>query len=149
MNDIVIEHVCPSSDSERLEKLLWELDCVINPKLSERVNIKDYALKLSEKAELFYVRFGEKDIGNCAIYMNGGSIGFISSIALKKEWQNKGIGKRLWRAIVTQAKTKRIQVIELLVYEKNDTAINFYKKLGFKKKEIDNSWITMWYEVEK
>ena len=139
----------PPSDIERLEKILWELDETIIPRLSERVDIREYAQKLSQRAELYYARFGDKDIGNCAIYMNGSSVGFISSIALKKEWQNKGIGKRLWRAIITQAKTKGIQTIELLVYEKNDAAITFYKKLGFRKKEMGDSWITMWYEVEE
>lgn len=149
MCSLIIECAAPLSDRERLEKLLWELDDVIYPKLSERVNIKEYAQKLSQNAELFYARYNAEDIGHCAVYMNDEVRGFITSFALKKEWQNKGIGRLLWEAAEKQAKEKRIRELTLMVYEKNHNAISFYKKMGFVERARKNNWITMWYELER
>lgn len=143
MNDITIEHVQPPSDSKRLEKILWELDDDIIPKLSERVNIEEYAKKLSANAEVFYVKHGDIDIGNCAVYMNNEETGFISSIAIKKEWQNKGIGKQVWNLVCSIAKCKHIKYIELCVDKKNSNAQKFYKKNSFYEVEMDTKWIKM------
>ena len=143
MSDITIEHVQPLSDSKRLEKILWKLDEDIIPKLSERVNIEEYAKKLSANAEVFYVKHKDIDIGNCAVYMNNGETGFISSIAIKKEWQNKGIGNFLWKKIVVLANTRGIRTIELMVNKNNYKAIRFYNHLHFTELEIKTEWIRM------
>ena len=147
MCEIIIEHVLPPSDSNRLEKLLLELDEVITPKLSSRVKIEEYAKKLSENAELFYVCDEGKDIGNCAIYLNNGEGGYISSIALKKDWQRRGMGSLLWNAVLDCAKAKKIKYIDLMVSQFNSDAIAFYKKLHFEQIEVSDKWIKMRYEM--
>mgnify|MGYP000006545118 FL=1 len=147
MNDITIEHVQPPSDSKRLEKILWELDDDIIPKLSERVNIEEYAKKLSANAEVFYVKHGDIDIGNCAVYMNNEETGFISSIAIKKEWQNKGIGNFLWEKIIVLANTRGIRTIELMVNKNNYKAITFYNHLQFTELKMNTEWIGMRYKL--
>ena len=147
MNDITIEHVQPPSDSRRLEKILWELDDDIIPKLSERVNIEEYAKKLSANAEVFYVKHGDIDIGSCAVYMNNEETVFISSIAIKKEWQNKGIGNFLWEKIIVLANTRGIRTIELMVNKNNYKAITFYNHLQFTELKMNTEWIGMRYKL--
>lgn len=149
MSEIIVEHILPPSDNNRLEKLLEELDQVIIPRLSDRVAIPEYAEKLSEYAELFYVIESERDIGNCAIYLNHGEVGYISSIAIKKEWQNRGIGKQLWESVLEYAISKKIKTIELEVSRSNEKALAFYKKLDFVEFQANAQWIKMRYDMEE
>lgn len=149
MSEIVVEHVLPPSDHKRLEKLLEELDEIIIPKLSDRVKISAYAKKLSAYAELFYVCEEEIDIGNCAIYLNDGETGYISSIAIKKEWQNRGIGKQLWTNVLEYTTSKKIKKVELNVSKTNKSAMAFYKSLNFEEVEENNHWIKMRYKVKE
>lgn len=147
VNDVYIEHVMPPSDEGRLEALLLCLDDTIIPKLSERVRMDEYAKKLSERAELFYVTNHGRDIGNCAIYLNSGTCGYISSIAIYKKWQGRGIGTRLWDCVLGRVREKGINIIDLMVAKENHGAITFYKKIGFQIAEESEKWIKMRYEI--
>lgn len=149
VNDVNIEHVMPPSDEKRLKEILLRLDESIIPKLSERVDLDEYAEKLSERAELFYAIRQGKDIGNCAIYLNSGSYGYISSIAVTKEGQDSGIGTQLWNYVLKRAIEKKIKLITLMVYETNSKAIAFYKRNGFYIIEKSQGWIKMQFEVEE
>lgn len=144
MNEnIIIEHILPPSDAARLSCLLMELDSVLIPTLSSRVNIVEYADKLAQKADLFYVKYKGQDIGNCAIYLNNQENGFISSFAIKKEWQKKGIGSCIWKEILSVLKERNIKQVNLKVHDINKTAIAFYKSIGFKEQMQRDDWIDM------
>lgn len=146
MNEIHIEHVMPPSDKKRLKKILLRLDEAIIPKLSERVDLDEYVQKLSERAELFYVINRGEDIGNCAIYLNRGTYGFISSIAILKEWKGLGIGKLLWNHVLERSMEKQVKTIELMVHQENYNAMKFYAKAGFRIVEQSEEWSKMRYE---
>lgn len=147
MNEIHIEHVMPPSDKKRLKEILLRLDESIIPKLSERVDLDEYAEKLSERAELFYVTSQGEDIGNCAIYLNSGTYGYISSIAVLKEWQGLGVGNLLWNQVLEFAIEKQVRMIELMVYQDNHNARKFYKKLGFRMVKQVGNWSRLKYAV--
>jgi len=53
------------------------------------------------------------------------------SIALKKKYRNKGIGRDLMNEFFEYAKIRNIEYLSLSV-DKRSRAVNFYKKLGFK-----------------
>ena len=55
----------------------------------------------------------------------------IIGIGVKKQFQNKKIGTKLLLKIIEKARELKIKNIYLEVDEKNDLAINFYKKNGF------------------
>jgi len=58
--------------------------------------------------------------------------GLISEIVISKEYQRKGIGKKLMNSIEDYFKKKHVK--EMLLYaHTNSKSINFYKKLNYKK----------------
>jgi GNAT superfamily N-acetyltransferase len=58
---------------------------------------------------------------------------FIHSIVVKENHQRKKLGTKLFQFIENQAKEKGCKTIELNVWE-NNSAINFYKKMGMEYK---------------
>jgi len=62
--------------------------------------------------------------------------GVINDLVVKKEFQNSGIGKMMIDEMENRLKEKGASYIELKVYAFNNDAINFYEKLGFKKKLV-------------
>lgn len=143
MSDVVIEHVMPPSDMARLRKVLTELDRVIIPPLSDRVDLNEYAVKLAALADIFYLKKDNQDIGNCAVYLNSTERGFISSIAVKKEYQGKGLGRNLLEKVRDIADSRGISEIRLEVFKNNSHAIVFYERMGFHVVDRKNDWIVM------
>ena len=146
MNRVVIEHLTPPSDINRLKKMLIELNEVIVPNLSDRVDIDGYAQKLADLADVFYVVEDGRDIGNCTVYLNDTDSGFISSIALKAEYHRKGIGKRLLEEVKKTANDKEISYIRLEVFADNLGAVDFYRKMGFDIVKRKGDWIMMQFD---
>ena len=60
----------------------------------------------------------------------------IENICVDKNYQKKGIGKKLYEQLVQLAKERNIDNIELLVWGFNENAINFYKNLGMNIKNL-------------
>lgn len=115
---------------DRLCQFLNEIDEIMIPALSERVCISDYAGKLASLAEnLFMVQNG-RDIASCSVYCNS-KIAFISSIAVKKEFSNHGMGTALMNEVKQFTRENQCERIQLEVYEQNSIALDFYKKNGF------------------
>lgn len=56
---------------------------------------------------------------------------YLHHFGIDPDYQNQGLGKKLARATLKMAKKKNIQ-IKLEVHENNKTAIELYKKMGFK-----------------
>ena len=75
----------------------------------------------------------------------------IMGIAVEENFQHKKIGTKLLQTLIKDAKLNNIATISLEVDEKNEKAINFYKKNGFKLTNIrknyykDNDAYIMWY----
>lgn len=55
----------------------------------------------------------------------------VLGMGLLKEYRGQGWGKRLIRTAIDDAFSKKIERIELEVFESNETAISLYKKVGF------------------
>lgn len=56
----------------------------------------------------------------------------LDTIVVKKEYRGKGIGNILFDSILDWTKDKKINRIEVNVYEFNNSAIKFYENLGFR-----------------
>lgn len=61
----------------------------------------------------------------------------ISTLGIKKEFQNKGIGTELIKEAKKLAKENNCDNINLNVWSFNEHAIRFYKHNGFKEKKIN------------
>jgi len=57
---------------------------------------------------------------------------YIDDIAIKKEHRGKHIGEALFNFIKEEAKRLNCYEITLRIYEGNDSAMAFYKKMGMK-----------------
>ncbi len=55
----------------------------------------------------------------------------IERIYLEEIWQGKGLGKVLMHHAIEKAKQMELNYVWLGVWEKNEKAIAFYKKIGF------------------
>lgn len=66
----------------------------------------------------------------------------ILDIAVGRNYQKLGIGRKLHQKLVARAKAQKIRQIELQVFEFNRSAMSFYKRLNYK--EISR---TMGFEV--
>lgn len=120
---------------------LVDIDIQFIPPLSLRVNLMEYAEKLSTKSTFIYYVKSNKIIGLIAFYENQNTIDFayISLICILKDSQAKGIGTNLLKKCITYLKIKKFHSVKLEVDSENINALSFYSKFGFhiqdKKKE--------------
>jgi ribosomal-protein-alanine N-acetyltransferase len=98
---------------------------------------KEYFLELSKKwPEGFLVaKLDGKILGYIVGEKNSDS-GIIISIAVKKNWRGKGIGRKLTEKLLENFKKEGMRIVFLHVREENKEAINFYQALGFKIREL-------------
>lgn len=71
----------------------------------------------------------------------------IERIYLEKSFQGKGLGKALMVHAIETAKEKGMNYIWLGVWEKNQKAIDFYKKFGFVI--FDDHYFTLGKDVQR
>ncbi|TCL59372.1 ribosomal protein S18 acetylase RimI-like enzyme [Kineothrix alysoides] len=147
MEEYRVYHKEPSADLQRLYNFLMKMDSYMVPPLSERVCIKDYAKKLSEYADIFYVQTGEIDCGHCAIYMNQKEESYISSFGVLPEYQGLGAGSLLMQNVLQNATGQGIRKISLEVHKDNKKALRLYSSMGFKSMEIEGEFIKMVKEL--
>ena len=57
--------------------------------------------------------------------------GYINNIAIKREYQGKGYGKKLFEDLIERAQRFEVKALTLEVEDDNTRAINLYKKYGF------------------
>lgn len=86
---------------------------------------------------------GGKDIGRLRIVRSPESI-YIGGIQILPEWQGKGIGKALFSDIIAESDSSGIP-IDLEVHHVNESAVAFYKKLGFEEVGKTEKQIEMRY----
>ncbi len=124
----------------------------INSLVEERVYI-DMHKKMSKKGELKFLTLLLRNIENreavsLVAEVNGKVGGLVNinkgvhaenhignlGIGLEKGIRGKGIGKKLIKLAINEAKKNlKTEIVELDVYAENKVALNLYKKSGFKK----------------
>lgn len=131
---------------ERIKNFLEEIDEIIQPKLSVRVNIGEYANKLAEKADTLFILWEGKDIASCSLYCNEKQA-YISSIAVKKEFLKQQIGTKMMAEVKRHAMENKCGSIGLEVDIENALAVSFYCKNGFNISEKKENWLKMVYQL--
>lgn len=129
-----------------LNDFLCAVDKDFIPALSERVNIAEYAEKLAQYGENLLYCEDNQIVAMVSAYMNR-EIAYLSSIAVKRGAQNKGIGGIVLKKTEEKAKTLGCRSLQLKTHSNNLKAISFYEKNGYKKLEKENEWILMGKEL--
>jgi ribosomal protein S18 acetylase RimI-like enzyme len=118
----------------KIFNLLQKVDAFFMPlPLSERVNLLDYAEKLSELSIHFVIKKNNEIIGMTCCYMNNleQKVAFISIICIVPNQTGIGLGKILTLKSENNAKSLGFSIIESEVHKKNIPSIKMYKKLGY------------------
>jgi ribosomal protein S18 acetylase RimI-like enzyme len=100
-------------------------------------------------AGLFVVKDGDKIVGFMAIDGNWYSkkynkvVGAIHEIFVDPDYFDKGVGSMLMEKAIEYFKQRNLDLIELWVGDKNEKAMKFYEKFGFRKDGQYNFWVRM------
>jgi ribosomal-protein-alanine N-acetyltransferase len=130
MENLAIERFDPSNLNEILE-------IERNAFEKKKAFPKEYFLELSKKwPEGFLVAKLSGEIVGYAIGEKDKDSGLIVSVAVKKEWRRRGIGRKLIEKLLENFKKEGMKIVFLHVREENREAINFYQALGFKIREL-------------
>lgn len=131
-----------------LEHLL-ECDKEFIPHLSSRVNLSEYALKLSLKAERFEVWKNGQLVALVAVYANNlaDKTAFITNVSVAPGHTGKGLASKLLQISFEELKSKAFQRILLEVSPHNDKAMKLYRKMGFSfiEKKDENNHIFVYH----
>lgn len=128
--------------TERICVFLKEIDQIMIPQLSKRVDISEYAKKLACNAETVFVRNNNQDIAACSVYCNRQDA-FISSIAVKKDFRNQRVATNLLKETIIHVKGKNCLKLLLKVWDENIAAVKLYEKVGFSLSLKEGSWNIM------
>ncbi|MEW4925277.1 GNAT family N-acetyltransferase [Algibacter sp. 2305UL17-15] len=119
------------------------------PKLSERVNIEDYATKLFKMSTTFEAWDKKVLVGFIGAYFNKESkIAFISNLSVLPKYQNKGIASKLINQAVKYAISDDFDTMKLEVNSSNEKVISFYRKHNFKCISKNLDIVTMSLELK-
>jgi GNAT superfamily N-acetyltransferase len=112
-------------------------------KLSDQVIATEDELKKvlfdeNDFVEVLVAEYGEQIIGQALFFKNFstflGKPGiYLEDLYVKPEMRNKGIGKALLDKIISLAKERNYGRVEWAVLDWNESAIEFYEKIGAKK----------------
>ncbi|MBT2668777.1 GNAT family N-acetyltransferase [Bacillus sp. ISL-4] len=140
---------CTHEDSRKLQEISYETFNEtfkhqntpenMNNYLERAFNLKQLEKELSNiSSQLFFVYFNNQVAGYLKVNTNdaqteemGDESLEIERIYIKNKFQKHGLGKYLLNKAIEIAMERNKKKIWLGVWEKNENAIAFYKKLGF------------------
>lgn len=111
----------------------------MNAYLEKAFNLKQLEHELSNpSSEFFFIYFNNELAGYLKVNINdaqsvdmGKEALEVERIYIKRDFQKHGLGKYLLNKAIEVAKVHNKTKVWLGVWEKNENAIAFYKKLGF------------------
>lgn len=109
---------------------------------TNEIELKDHLFGKNEFVEILLAEYKNKIVGQALFFKNFstflGKPGiYLEDLYVKPEYRGKGIGKALLQKIISIAKERNYGRVEWSVLNWNESAIDFYKKLGT---EILDEW---------
>jgi ribosomal protein S18 acetylase RimI-like enzyme len=103
------------------------------PKLSEKTDIAAYSKKIVENSFTFEAWINGELAGLIAAYFNDTKnySGYITNVSTLKKYAGKGIASQLMKMCIDYAAEHKFSEISLEVFNKNNSAIQLYKKNDF------------------
>ncbi|WP_034761631.1 GNAT family N-acetyltransferase [Rossellomorea vietnamensis] len=107
--------------------------------LEKAFNVEQVETELSHRSSHFYLVYVHEDVagylkvntGDAQSEEMGDESLEIERIYIKRSFQKHGLGKYLLNKAFEMATERHLKTIWLGVWEKNENAIAFYKKMGF------------------
>ena len=129
---------------------LLRCDADFVPPLSSRVEINDYAKKISANATKFEAWVGRTLVGLVAAYCNDATnrIAHITSVSVLRAWTGKGIASHLLGRCIEHAKMSGMRRLTLEVAKANLPAVTRYKKNGFLAEKSRKGFVSMSLSLE-
>jgi len=118
-------------------RAMWEIDrkC-FKPSVAYTVDVFYYHLLISRDPAFVALDDGETVVGFVLTSKKARGVEQIVTIDILQEWRRMGIGARLM-ALAEQALARRGAIsFELQVASDNKPAIEFYRKLGYRKQRL-------------
>lgn len=129
-----IEYKISTASQDQICNLLLSCDEYFIPRLSDKINIKNYSNKIFSNSINFEAWDNERLIGLIAMYVNNNqeNFGYITNVSVQVEYANKGIASNLLINCIKYAREKFLDKINLEVNENNMLALKLYNKFEFK-----------------
>ena len=121
----------PGDEKEVIE--LWRRCNLVYPQNNPR---RDIERKMEVNPELFLVGLVDEKV--VASVMGGyeGHRGWVNYLAVDPDYQRKGLGRRIMSAVEDKLLKLGCPKLNLQVRAGNETAMVFYKKIGFKTEDV-------------
>ena len=109
-------------------------DDLIIPRLSTRVNLEEYAKKVTKNATMFVAKKGEEWIGVEAVYFKPyPDFSFSTYLCVKKEFQNDStVGMELMLRQKRYLKENRTKGLRFAIRKSNAPLLSYHLKTGGK-----------------
>ncbi len=107
------------------------------PALGARVDLADYAGKLSRRAVTFEAWSGRRLVGLVAAYLNDpdGREGFVTSVSVDESWRGQGIARELLDRLREHAASLGLARLRLETAKGDARAEALYRGLGFEAED--------------
>jgi len=117
---------------------LKENDDALYPSLSDRVDLKAYSHKLSERAIHFVALKENKIIALLSLYFNlSPKDSYIPFFCVNHDYQGLAIGKKIMQMSIDYCIKRGSSGISLTVRKDNFTAVKFYERNDFRLVDED------------
>ena len=105
-------------------------------------NSKKYIINKGGK--IFFAESAGNIVGTVALMPTKNKLVFeLTKMAVKPEYRNKGIGKKLLRKCIDYCKSNNYSSIILYSNKKLNNAIHLYRNFGFKEIKMENHIVKM------
>lgn len=121
-----------SMDYHGFLTFLEETDDLIVPRLSSRVNLEEYAKKVSKNAVMLVAKKGDEWIGVEAFYYNPyPDFSYTTHLSVKREYQNESIvGMELMLRQRKYLKEHKTKGLRFSIRKSNQALLNYHLKMG-------------------
>ena len=143
MNDI--RHTTQQTTQSEIYLHLRDVDNSFMPFLSSMMDLENFSFKIYKNAIRFEAWHNQILVGLLSSYFNDtiSKEGFINHIAVKCDYKQQGISKKLMTICINYAKERGFLSIKLEVSLENQLARKLYEDFGFEICEQSNSKIQM------
>lgn len=140
-----VDYLLNKASAAQIAAHLHGCDGDFIPPLSTRVDLDDYAHKLSGKATRFEAWSDNTLVGLVAAYCNDQTqrVAYITSVSLLKPWSGQGVAARLVSQCIQHARDAGMHQISLEVAQDNEPALKLYAKHGFTTSRTNGPFIGM------
>jgi ribosomal protein S18 acetylase RimI-like enzyme len=129
----VVTYAVDAATDAAIGEHLRRCDALFNPRLSERLDVAQYAAKIRAKAVTFEAWSGDELVGLLAAYLNEPRAmeGFVTNVSVEAGFQGSGIGDTLMHNCIRLARDRGFREIGLEVHTSNERAVALYRRHAF------------------